>query len=73
MLTRREWIAAISAAPLLRGAAFSSTERMDRARKGEETDRPPFTFWHHFLDEAKPPEAHAASTLDFTIRSIRTS
>ena len=54
-----------SAAAILRGAPMSSTERVDRALKGEDVDRAPFSFWHHFLDEQKPPESHAKSTLDF--------
>lgn len=44
---------------------MSSTERVDHALRGEDADRTPFTFWHHFLDEAKPPEDHARSTLAF--------
>lgn len=65
MLTRRDLLAGVASAAVLRGAAMSSTERVDRALKGEEVDRAPFSFWHHFLDETKPPEAHAASTLEF--------
>jgi uroporphyrinogen decarboxylase len=38
-------------------------ERVDRALKGEEVDRPPFSFWHHF--GLKTPDAHARATLDF--------
>jgi uroporphyrinogen decarboxylase len=55
----------MSAAAVLRGASMSSTERIDHALKGEDVDRTPFSFWHHFLDEQKPPESHAKSTLDF--------
>ncbi len=44
---------------------MSSTERVDHALRGEDVDRTPFSFWHHFLDEAKPPEDHARSTLEF--------
>jgi uroporphyrinogen decarboxylase len=65
MLSRREMLFGVSAAAFLRGAQMTSTERVDRALKGEDVDRTPFSFWHHFLDEEKPPESHAKSTLDF--------
>jgi uroporphyrinogen decarboxylase len=32
---------------------------------GKDVDRTPYTFWHHFLDESKPAESHAQSTLAF--------
>jgi len=50
---------------VLRGAALTSKERVDRAIKGEDVDRSPFSFWYHFLDAAKPGEEHARSTLAF--------
>lgn len=69
MLTRRCLLATASVAPaVLRGAALSSKERVERALKGDDLDRPPFSFWRHFLDESKPPESHAQSTLDFHAR-----
>ncbi|HEY1341498.1 MAG TPA: uroporphyrinogen decarboxylase family protein [Bryobacteraceae bacterium] len=70
MLRRRFLQAAVVAAPvILRGAALSHKERVDRAMAGGELDRPPFTFWHHFgLPTA---EAHAARTLEFH-RAYRT-
>lgn len=40
-------------------------ERLDRALKGDDVDRPPFTFWYHFGLEKDGPEAHARATLDF--------
>ena len=49
----------------MRGAALSSKERVDRALKGQDVDRSPFTFWHHFLDTEKSGEEHAQSTLAF--------
>ena len=48
---------------------LSHKERVQRALKGEEVDRPPFSFWHHF--GLKTPEAHAQATLDFH-RAYRT-
>src|SRR5438874_323503 len=65
MLSRRQFLATSASAALLRGAVLSSKERVDRALRGEDVDRTPFSFWHHFLDEAKPPEDHARSTLAF--------
>jgi uroporphyrinogen decarboxylase len=66
MLTRRHFLLASAAAPaILRGSSLTSKERVDRALKGEDVDRIPFTFWHHFLDDSKPAEDHARSTLAF--------
>jgi uroporphyrinogen decarboxylase len=65
MLSRREFVLGSAAAIALRGAALTSKERVDRALKGEDVDRPPFSHWHHFLDESKPGEEHARSTLDY--------
>jgi uroporphyrinogen decarboxylase len=36
---------------------------VDRALRGEDVDRPPFSFWHHF--GLKTPESHAQATLAF--------
>lgn len=44
---------------------MTSKERVDRALRGEDVDRPPFTFWHHFGLEQYPGERHAQATLDF--------
>ncbi|MDP8979338.1 MAG: hypothetical protein M3O35_01965 [Acidobacteriota bacterium] len=65
MISRRLFLAASAAAAVLRGATLSSKQRVDRALRGEDLDRAPFSLWHHFLDEAKPPEQHAKSTLAF--------
>jgi uroporphyrinogen decarboxylase len=65
MLSRRNLLLGSAAAFTLRGASMTSKERVDRARKGEDVDRPPFSFWHHFLDESKSGEEHARSTLEF--------
>jgi uroporphyrinogen decarboxylase len=46
-------------------------ERVDRALRGEDVDRPPFTFWHHFGLENEPGARHAEATLDFH-RKFRT-
>ncbi|MGI8988859.1 MAG: uroporphyrinogen decarboxylase family protein [Bryobacteraceae bacterium] len=44
---------------------MSSAERVERALKGSDVDRVPFSFWHHFGDQALPAARHAASTLEF--------
>ncbi len=66
MLNRRQFLftagaVAASAAP----AKLTSKERVDHALNGKEVDHSPFTFWYHFLDEAKPGAEHAEKTLAF--------
>ncbi|HEY6390232.1 MAG TPA: uroporphyrinogen decarboxylase family protein [Bryobacteraceae bacterium] len=65
MLSRRNLLLGSAAAFTLRGAAMTSKERVDRALKGADVDRPPFSFWYHFLDASKSGEEHARSTLEF--------
>src|SRR5713226_2225954 len=65
MLSRRNLLLGSAAVFTLRGGTMTSKERVDRARKGADVDRPPFSFWHHFLDESKPGEEHARSTIEF--------
>src|SRR5258708_11507832 len=76
MISRRGFVLASASAAVcqwseLRGATLTSKERVDRAIQGKDLDRPPFTFWYHFLDETKPAESHAQSTLAFH-RKFRT-
>lgn len=67
MFTRRAFMMAAAAAAGAAAAVtrLTSKERIDHALAGQEVDRSPFSYWHHFLDEKLPPERHAASTLDF--------
>ena len=65
MLSRRELVLGSTAAFALRGAALTSKERVDRVLNGQDPDRTPFSFWHHFLDAARPGAEHARSTLAF--------
>ena len=65
MVTRRSLLLGSATALALRGATLTSKERVDRALQGQDVDRTPFSFWHHFLDAAKPGEEHARSTLAF--------
>ncbi len=55
----------MSALPVLAASPLSKIERVRRALEGREVDRPPYTYWYHFLDDKLPAERHAASTLDF--------
>ncbi len=72
MVSRRELLALSPAAPaILRGAALTARQRVDRVLEGKETDRPAFTFWYHFLLEKHPGERFARATLDFH-RKFRT-
>lgn len=50
---------------------MTSKERVDRALQGADSDRPPFTLWHHFRLEKFPAERHAQATLEFH-RKFRT-
>jgi len=40
-------------------------DRVTRALKGEEVDRPPFSFWYHFGLQHGPGRKHAEAELDF--------
>src|SRR5580658_774017 len=63
-MLRRHFLLATAAAPFaVSGASLTHTERVNRALRGADVDRPPFSFWHHF--GLTTPEAHAAATLDF--------
>lgn len=68
MMNRRQFLlsAAVAAGP-----SMTPKERVRRALKGEDVDRPPFSAWHHFHDTDQPAEAHAKSTLEFH-RQFRT-
>lgn len=63
-MQRRKFLTITAAAPfVLRGASLPHKERVDRALKGQDADRVPFTFWHHF--GLKTPEEHARRTYEF--------
>jgi uroporphyrinogen decarboxylase len=65
MLSRRSFLSFAAGAALAAPAKMTSRERVDRALRGQETDRPPFTFWHHFGLQKFPAERHAKATLEF--------
>jgi uroporphyrinogen decarboxylase len=65
MISRRGFLLSASAVVCARGATLTSRERVDRVLAGKDPDRPPFTFWYHFLDEKAPGTQHAKSTVAF--------
>ena len=64
-LSRRDFLYLASATATAAPAKLNSRERVDRALRGEDVDRTPFTFWHHFRLEKFPGERHAQATLEF--------
>jgi uroporphyrinogen decarboxylase len=44
---------------------LNKIERVTRALKGEEVDRPPFGFWYHFGLQHMPGSKHAEAEIDF--------
>jgi len=46
-------------------AALNKIERVARALKGEEVDRPPFSFWYHFGLQHMPGRKYAEAQIDF--------
>jgi uroporphyrinogen decarboxylase len=73
MFSRRRFLfsAASTAAAAAAPAKMTPKERVDRTLRGQEVDRSPFTFWHHFGLQKFPGERHAKATLDFH-RKFRT-
>lgn len=65
MTTRRTFLLASAGAAAASAAPLTPRQRVDRILAGQDTDRPAFTFWHHFLDDKVPGEQHAASTIAF--------
>jgi uroporphyrinogen decarboxylase len=70
MMRRRDFVAvatgltsALTRRPAFGKSTLEAKERVDRALKGDDVDRPPFSFWHHF--GLHTPEAHASATLKF--------
>ena len=63
MFSRRHFLY-LSAAGALAAAAprMTGKQRVDRALKGEDVDRTPFSYWHHFGLEKLPGERVAEAT-----------
>lgn len=69
MINRREFsLGAMAFFAPAQKEKMTPTERVTAVLKGRLPDRPPFSFWHHFHDEAQPPEKHAAFTMDYQRR-----
>ena len=64
MFARRQFFY-LAAAAALGAARMTAKQRVDRALKGLDVDRTPFTLWHHFGLEKLPAERHAQATLEF--------
>jgi uroporphyrinogen decarboxylase len=69
MLSRRQFF--LTSAAIAAPTKMTPRERIDRALRGEEVDRSPFSYWYHFLLEKYPGDRHAKATLDFH-RNFRT-
>jgi len=44
---------------------LNKIERVTSALKGDEPDRPPYSFWYHFGLQHMPGRVHAAAEIDF--------
>lgn len=64
MFSRRQFLY-LTAAGAVAAPKLTAKERVDRALKGQDVDRPPFTCWHHFGLEKEPGEKLAEATLAF--------
>ncbi len=71
MLSRRNFLSAVVATALPAAPKLTPKERIDRALKGQDVDRPPFSFWYHFGLQDFPGDRHARATLNFH-RKFRT-
>ena len=70
MFSRRQFLY-LTAAGALATTKMTGKQRVDRALKGQDVDRSPFTYWHHFGLEKLPGERLAEATLAFH-RQFRT-
>src|SRR5579862_3031495 len=64
MLSRRGFLY-LAAAAARGGSPLTGKQRVDRVLKGQDVDRTPFSFWHHFGLEDQPAERLAQATLEF--------
>lgn len=65
MFSRREFLYLTAAGALAATNKMTSRQRVDRALKGQDVDRSPFSFWHHFGLQDQPGDKHAEATLEF--------
>lgn len=64
MLSRRNFLW-LSAAGAVAAPRLTPKERVDRTLRGQDVDRTPFSFWHHFGLQKFPGQRHAQATLEF--------
>ncbi len=69
MLNRRDFLVSSLALAArscsLKPQSLTARERIDRVLSGQDVDRPPYTFYHHFGLQHFPGEHHAEATLEF--------
>jgi len=66
MFSRRSFLYLTAAGAFAASTAkMTSKQRVDRVLKGQDVDRSPFTYWHHFGLEKQPGERLAEATLAF--------
>jgi hypothetical protein len=72
MFSRRQFLYLTGAGALAAtNTKMTGKQRVDRALNGQDVDRTPFTYWHHFGLEKLPGERLAEATLAFH-RQFRT-
>jgi uroporphyrinogen decarboxylase len=71
MLSRRHFLSLAATAAAAAPSKLSPKERVDRVLRGQDVDRPPFTFWHHFGLQKFPGARHSRATVEFH-RKFRT-
>jgi uroporphyrinogen decarboxylase len=72
MFSRRQFLSLTAASALAATTPkMTGKQRVDRALKGQDVDRTPFTYWHHFGLEKLPGDRLAEATLAFH-RQFRT-
>jgi uroporphyrinogen decarboxylase len=69
-MNRREFFC-LAASAARAASKMTGKERVERVLRGQDADRTPFTYWHHFGLEKLPGEHHARATLEFH-RKFRT-
>ena len=66
MFSRRQFLYLTATGALAATTSkLTPKERVDRALKGQDVDRTPFTYWHHFGLENQPGDRLAEATLAF--------
>src|SRR5581483_3100024 len=67
VLSRRNFLW-LSAAGAVAAPRLTPKERVDRTLRGQDVDRTPFRFWHHFGLQKFPGHRHAQFTREFHLK-----